>query len=113
MRCLFLDLHLVDGQAGTDQRRHYGVIASILEDNISQNGGPFILVIWTEHERFSNELRDYLDTNLDQTKPHARPLAVLGLAKERFINTGDLSCCLMEVCCFREPKGSGSWHPSL
>ncbi len=89
VRCLFLDLHLVDGQAGTDQKRHYALIASILEDNISQNGGPFILVIWTEHEHLKNKLRDYLDTNLDQAKPHARPLAVLGLAKERFINTGD------------------------
>jgi hypothetical protein len=89
VRCLFLDLHLVDGQAGTDQRRHYALIASILEDNISQNGGPFILVIWTEHEHLSDELRDYLDTSLDQAKPYARPLAVMGLAKERFINTGD------------------------
>ncbi|SMB32062.1 conserved protein of unknown function [Sterolibacterium denitrificans] len=43
VRCLFMDLHLVDGQASTDQRRHYGLIASILEDNISRNGGPFIL----------------------------------------------------------------------
>jgi hypothetical protein len=89
VRCLFLDLHLIEGQAGTDQRRHYAVIASILEDNISQTGGPFILVIWTEHEHLSNELREYLDTQLDPAKPHARPLAVLGLAKEKFINTGD------------------------
>ena len=89
VRCLFLDLHLIEGQAGTDQRRHYGLIASILEDNISQNGGPFILVIWTEHEHYSNELREYLDAKLDPAKPHARPLAVLAMQKEKFINTGD------------------------
>lgn len=89
VRCLFMDLHLVDGQASTDQRRHYGLIASILEDNISRNGGPFILVVWTEHEHLSVELRDYLDQNIDAEKPHARPLAVLSLAKEKFINVGD------------------------
>jgi len=89
VRCLFMDLHLVDGQASTDQRRHYGLIASILEDNISRNGGPFILVVWTEHEHLSAELRDYLDQNIDAEKPHARPLAVLSLAKEKFINVGD------------------------
>lgn len=38
VRCLFMDLHLVDGQASTDERRHYAVIASILEDNICKNG---------------------------------------------------------------------------
>lgn len=89
VRCLFLDLHLVDGQAGTDHRRHYALIASILEDSIHQSGGPFILVVWTEHAHLSNELRDYLDANIDGNKPHARPLAILSLAKEKFINTGD------------------------
>jgi hypothetical protein len=89
VRCLFLDLHLVDGQASTDQRRHYALVASILEDNISQTGGPFILVIWTEHEHLRDELREYLDANLDPAKPQARPLAILALPKERFINTGD------------------------
>jgi hypothetical protein len=89
VRCLFLDLHLVDGQAGTDNRRHYGLIATILEDNINQSGGPFILVVWTEHKHLRSELRDYLDDNIDPAKPHARPLAVLSLAKEKFINTGD------------------------
>lgn len=89
VRCLFMDLHLVDGQASSDQRRHYGLIASILEDNINKNGGPFILVVWTEHEHLSAELREYLDQGIDAEKPHARPLAVLSLAKEKFINVDD------------------------
>lgn len=87
VRCLFLDLHLIDGQAGSDNKRHYAVIASILEDNIHQTGGPFVLVVWTEHPQLSDELRDYLDAGLDANKPHARPLAVLCLAKDKFINT--------------------------
>ena len=89
VRCLFMDLHLVDGQASTDQRRHYALIASILEDNINKNGGPFVLVVWTAHEHLSVELRDYLDQHIDHEKPHARPLEVLSLAKEKFINVDD------------------------
>jgi hypothetical protein len=93
VRCLFVDLHLVDGQASTDERRHYALIASILEDNINRNGGPFILVLWTAHEHLSAELRDYLDQHIDANKPYARPLAVLSLAKERFVdvNSGSVN----------------------
>lgn len=86
VRCLFMDLHLVDGQASTDERRHYALIASILEDNINKTGGPFILVVWTAHEHLSEELREYLDNRITPEKPHARPLAVLSLAKEKFID---------------------------
>jgi hypothetical protein len=89
VRCLFMDLHLVDGQASTDQKRHYALIASILEDNINKKGGPFVLVVWTEHAHLSAELRDYLDKIIDAEKPHARPLAVLSLAKDKFINVDD------------------------
>jgi hypothetical protein len=89
VRCLFIDLHLIDGAASTDHRRHFGNIAAILEDNISERGGPFILIVWTEHPNLDGELRDYLDANIDAGKSHARPLAVLGLAKEKFINLED------------------------
>lgn len=86
VRVLFLDLHLVDGIAKTDNRSHYAQIAAILEDKISANGGPFILVLWTEHDQHAKELTEYLDSGLDKAKPHARPLAVLPLAKGAFIN---------------------------
>lgn len=89
VRCLFMDLHLIDGAATTDHRRHFGNIAAILEDNISASGGPFILIVWTAHSDLDSALRDYLDANIDAEKPHARPLAVLGLAKESFINLDD------------------------
>lgn len=88
VRCLFLDLHLIDGQAGTDQRRHFALIASILESIISKSGGPFVLVLWTEHAHYGDELRAYLDENIHAEMPHARPLAVLSLAKDKFINVG-------------------------
>lgn len=89
VRALFLDLHLLDGVAKTDNKTHYGQIAGILEDNISPNGGPFVLVIWTEHPQHAEELAEYLDASLNEDKPYARPLAVLALAKDQFINVAD------------------------
>ena len=88
VRGLFLDLHLTDLAATTDKRRHFAIIAGLLEDSISQAGGPFILVVWTGHEDEVEGLRAYLDEAgaIDPGKPHARPLAIVGLPKDRFIN---------------------------
>ena len=88
VRALFLDIHLTDSVATTDEKRHFSVIGSLLEDNISPTGGPFILVVWTEHEDEVEGLRAYLDDadTIDSEKPHARPLAIVGLPKDRFIN---------------------------
>ena len=90
VRVLFLDLHLTDLAATTDMRRHFAVIAGLLEDNISQTGGPFILVAWTEYEIEIEGLRGYLDDPgaIDPGKPCARPLAIIGLPKSSFINVG-------------------------
>ena len=87
VRGLFLDLHLTDLAATTDMRRHFGVIAGLLEDNISPTGGPFILVVWTEHEDEVAELSAWLDeAAIGSEKPYARPLAIVSLPKGRFIN---------------------------
>ena len=88
VRALFLDLHLTDLAATTDKRRHFAIIAGLLEDNISPTGGPFILVVWTEHEDEVEGLRAYLDEAgaIDPEKSHARPLAIVGLPKGGFIN---------------------------
>ena len=45
VRVLFLDLHLIDAPAATDERQHYTVIAGILRDNVSPDGGSFVLVV--------------------------------------------------------------------
>lgn len=86
VRCLILDLHLTGGQLGTDHRGDFARIQTILEDNISERGGPFILVMWTAHPHLRNELVAYLEKNLDPNRPHARPLMVVTLAKEKFID---------------------------
>ena len=93
VRILFLDLHLVESAPTSDDRRHFAVIASILADNISPTGGPFILVVWTEHEEEVEGLVAYLDDpgTFPPETAHAHPMTVVGLPKARFINleTGD------------------------
>jgi hypothetical protein len=86
VRALFLDLHLLEGAATTDHNRHFANLAGILEDNISPGGGPYVLIIWTEHAHLAPDLTRYLEERLDPDRPYARPLAVVSLAKERFIN---------------------------
>ena len=92
VRALFLDLHLIEQPSTTDERPHFALITSLLEDNISATGGPFVLVVWTAHEELIPQLRAYLDEFISRAKPFARPLAVVGLPKDRFINvdTGEL-----------------------
>src|SRR5258707_5806056 len=89
VRCLFMDLHLTTGIASTDENTHYGIISGILDANISRTGGPFVLIVWTEHAQLCAGLQDYLDTHLVGDQAHARPLAVLGLPKASFINAAD------------------------
>ncbi|MER9474359.1 hypothetical protein [Mesorhizobium sp. M0520] len=81
-----MDLHLTIGPAGSDHRHHFGVIASILEDVISPSGGPFILVLWTEHPQLRDELRVYLDVNITEARSYARPIDVVAIDKTTFID---------------------------
>jgi hypothetical protein len=80
-----MDLHR-DGAATTDQTRHYANIVSLLETCLSEQGGPYVLVIWTEHPQHRDELTQYLDKALPPDKPFLHPLAVLALAKTTFIS---------------------------
>jgi hypothetical protein len=76
---------LLQGTISSDNQQHYSHIATILEDNIHSDGGPFVLVIWTEYAELRADLTAYLDDRLDPEKPHARPLAILCLEKEKYI----------------------------
>ena len=114
VRILFLDLHLVESAPTSDDRRHFAVIASILSGNISPTGGPFILVVWTEHEEEVEGLVAYLDEpdTFPPEAAHAHPMAVVGLPKAGFINlaTGDTTRAdeLRE-----QVKGAISHNPQL
>ncbi len=90
VRVLCVDLHLIESLATSDSNRHFAVIARLLEANISSTGGPFILVVWTEHENEAGNLGEYLEGAFASAgKVHARPLKVLPLAKRKFINVDD------------------------
>ena len=85
VRVLFLDLHLIDAPATTDERQHYTVIAGILRDNVSPDGGPFVLVVWTEYEDKAEGLGNYL--NEDAHLGSGVPLEIIILPKSEFIDT--------------------------
>ncbi len=85
VRVLFLDLHLIDASATTDERQHYTAIAGILRDNVSPDGGPFVLVVWTEYEDKAEGLGNYL--NEDADLGFGVPLEIIILPKSEFIDT--------------------------
>ena len=88
VRAIFMDLYLTVPVQTSDNRHRFALIASLLEDNVSPAGGPFVLVVWTQHDTEVEKLRDYLDEpgTIDSEKPHARPLTIVGLPKGRYIN---------------------------
>ena len=88
VRALFMDLHLNEGSAPGDHRQHHATIAGILEDHIAEDGGPFVLILWTQKENEVAGLIKYLDQHLDVEKPWARPVATLSLSKTAFIVDG-------------------------
>lgn len=85
VRILFMDLNLLPSPISTDPKPQFSEIASILDSNIHQHNGPFALVVWTEHEDHVEQLIEYLD-HPATIRPFARPLAILGLPKGRFID---------------------------
>ena len=85
-RVIFMDLQLLNDQFNTDFKQHYAEIQRILTSVIKPDAGPYLLVIWTaKHDRVA-ELEEYLKKNLFSKLPHTRPVKLLGMAKEQFIN---------------------------
>ncbi|MER9254528.1 hypothetical protein NKI59_22455 [Mesorhizobium sp. M0598] len=81
VRILFSDLHLVQAQPAGVQ--HYNTLASLLDRCISEQHGPYLLVLWTSHEHERAGLTQRLEELLPAPK---RPLAVLALDKTTFRN---------------------------
>ena len=84
VRVLFLDLHLIESPATADEKRHYAAIAEILRNNVSPDGGPFVLVVWTEFEDKVEGLEIYLDE--DAGLGLRMPLEIIVLPKSEFID---------------------------
>lgn len=84
-RVIFMDLQLLDSAAG-DFKRHFAEIQRILGQVISPNGGPYMLVLWTDAPEHADGLRDYLEEHLFPNSPHTRPLSLLALSKTDYID---------------------------
>ncbi|MDE0177519.1 MAG: hypothetical protein OXP36_02890 [Gammaproteobacteria bacterium] len=99
VRFLFLDLHLL-ATATYGGREHYAHLAQLLTDNISVDGGPFTLILWTNFDDQVDGLISYLDTT-QELPAHARPAAIGRLAKDRFLDeserVGDHEALMREV----------------
>lgn len=91
-RVIFMDLQLQDRTYG-DFARHYSEIQRILSNVINPDGGPYMLVLWTDAPERAGELEAYLEQNLFVRSPHTRPLTLLPLSKTDYIDfsTGEPS----------------------
>ncbi|MFT2815557.1 hypothetical protein [Leifsonia sp. A12D58] len=85
-RVVFMDLQLMDRAHG-DFKRHYAEIQRILSQVINPVGGPYMLVLWTEVPERADELRGYLEEHLYAKSPHTRPLSLLALSKNDYIDS--------------------------
>ncbi|WAC53125.1 hypothetical protein [Frigoribacterium sp. SL97] len=86
VRGLFMDLQLQDRAMTSDFNRHYAEIARILSHVISEQGGPYVLVVWTDNPQHVDDLQPYLSELFD-AKPYLRPVAILPLSKTDYIDT--------------------------
>jgi hypothetical protein len=75
---MFCDLHLLGLQAASDNRSHYALIAAIVAASQPGSGGPWLLIIWTEHDEEIAGLDAYLRESVD---PAHLPVAIAPLRK--------------------------------
>lgn len=81
IRLLFLDVHLVSGnQQGASL---YDTNASILQQVLASDNGPYVLVVWTSHKAERDGLLEHISKHY-QNIP--QPLASLVMAKEEYRN---------------------------
>ena len=81
-RLIFCDLHLVSDAVTTDKKALYANIASMLQQGISAQHGPYLLIIWSQYGDDLDSLKPYLKS----LQPGQRPLDVVLLDKTKFID---------------------------
>lgn len=86
VRALFLDLHLLDSTRSSSDEKHFATLAEILQNGIDPDGGPFVLVLWTENTEKFDRFRVFLEERLFNEVPHTRPLSFVALDKTQFIS---------------------------
>ena len=82
-RLIFCDLHLGSDTLTTDKKAFYANIASMLAEQISDDHGPYLLIIWSQFPDDVNELKPYLR----ELRVGQRPFDVVCLDKNLFIDT--------------------------
>ncbi|WP_223478077.1 hypothetical protein [Oricola indica] len=94
MRVLFIDLHLVTGAGvGAGGNNDFAVLASILDQIVDVDSGPYILILWTQHPDQFEGLNAYLDQLQDNSLDvRKKPVATFSLRKGDYINvvSGDV-----------------------
>ncbi len=81
VRVLFSDLHLL-GNDEQNKEKHFAVISVLLDELVSVENGPFVLILWTRYAGQAHELKSYLDNRLEQKKC---PVAVIAVNKNKYI----------------------------
>ena len=82
-RLIFCDLYLVSDAVTSDKKALYANIASMLQQGISAQHGPYLLIVWSQ---YGDDL-DTLNRYLEHLQPGQRPFAVVPLDKNEFIDS--------------------------
>jgi hypothetical protein len=82
LRLVLMDLNLEESGGAPDPANLAGSVMSVLKRIISSDGGPYLLVFWTQVRGRVEEVRDLLYERMEELP---RPLEVLAIAKGPFI----------------------------
>ncbi|MCI3881037.1 MULTISPECIES: hypothetical protein [Acinetobacter] len=85
VRGLFIDLNL-SGRSSLGNNIHYAEITRILENVITSNNGPFIMILWTDNHEECDNLIQYIEQRLDTNKTYCKPLLIKPLSKTKYID---------------------------
>ena len=86
VRFLFLDINL--NAAQTDQQRG-ATVRDTLIHYIHESNGPFILIFWTTHIEWVNNLKEHINRNVDEEILKRNPVYITNIDKSEFINKND------------------------
>ena len=87
-RLIFMDLQLLGDQFNSNFNQHYAEIQRLLSLVRQPDAGPYLLVLWTAKPDQVDGLREYLEKNLFAESPHTRPVKLVRMSKEEFIELG-------------------------
>lgn len=85
LRLVLMDLNLEEPGGVPEAANLFGTVMEVLKQVVSKNGGPYLLVFWTQVGQRVDEVRKLIYQRLEGI-PH--PIAVLELSKSAFIGAG-------------------------